>query len=247
MTTAVAAPTYSGNNRRSELFTHYHTELQLRNKLVGGIPNDPEIMLAWLRTKANLTEGSKELKAATIATMLDMGIDIDSDASFEDIAKVSKELATRKGNGFKRDANGLFYETRQMKAALREAVNILFAGERRGVTKKGPKSFFVERAFVRTDWVADPIYLLDGETVFQEPSGVELFIGHTDGPRGPQSNLTMYEYVLRPRLVFELFVLKDQVPHEDWPMIWEYASENGIGALRSQGFGCFDVLTFEKV
>jgi hypothetical protein len=176
--------------------------------------------------------------------------------------EASEKVATEKqSNGFKRGNGGLYIESRQVKAMLKESTNILFAGERWGATGKGPKSFMAERVFVNP-----AIVCLDRA----EPDGIELVIGHVSGPKGPQSTITYVEYAIEPTLEFEVWVTKNQVtvkgskakPGEEespdkatagqesltakqWALIWTHAQENGLGALRSQGYGRFDVLAWD--
>jgi len=141
-------------------------------------------------------------------------------------------------NGFKLDESGLYLEARIIKSAIKENVNIRFASQRWGPTKKGPKSFAAERVFI------DParIYLDRAE-----PDGLELFLGHVSGPRGPQSTLTYYEYVEGPRISFEVSVEDDCIKPEWWAEIWQSMQRNGLGALRSQGHGQFDIVRWERV
>ncbi len=113
---------------------------------------------------------------------------------------------------------------------LKESTNILFAGERWGVTRKGPRSFVAERVFVEPDklWLGR-----------QEPSGVELMVGHLSGPTVPRSTLGYHEYVEQPALEFTILAVREALTREQWADIWVLAQENGFGALRSQGFGRF--------
>lgn len=180
-----------------------------------------------------------EIQQYMVKTLQELGVDIPTDASYEDIENVSAELALKtKTVGFKLDERGLYLESRIIKSGLKETANVLYAGDRWGKTKKGPKSFLAERVFVSPD----KIYLDR-----QESDGIELFIGHTNGPRGPQSNLTYYEFVTQPRIGFDVLVTQDAIEERHWPEIWLHAQENGFGALRSQGFGRFDITAWDKV
>ena len=80
-----------------------------------------------------------------------------------------------------------------------------------------------------------------------EPDGVELVIGHIVGPHGPRSTLGYHEYVNRAILDFDVLVARDSIQEEWWVDLWVHMEENGIGALRSQGYGKFDLLKWEKV
>lgn len=222
----------------TQLFTTYETTLRMRGKLMGGVPKNPKLIEEWLRSVAGI-EQQDEVKRALTRTLLELGADVTLDMSFADLEKASAKLATMKQtNGFKSDDLGLYIEDRQLKALLKEATNILYAGDRWGKTLKGPKSFLAERVFVQEPRV----YFEPARTT---PDGVDLFIGHTSGARGQQSNLTYYEYVEGATISFTTIVAEDAVGEKDWPRIWVLAQELGIGALRSQSYGRFDIERFE--
>lgn len=224
-------------HRFHELFTTYRATLALRDRLVGGTPMDTKIIEAWLRHRAGI-EGDEEIRRALVRTLGELGAEVRPEMTYEELERASEGLAaSRNTNGFKRGPAGLYVEGRIVKAALREAVNILYGGERWGKTRKGPKSFFAERVFVDPDVI--PLGVV-------EPAGVELFIGHVSGASGPQSTLTYHEYVLRPLLEVEVIVMRDEITEEQWPMIWLEAQELGVGALRSQGFGRYDLTRWER-
>lgn len=122
----------------------------------------------------------------------------------------------------------------------KECVAILYSGkkwgQRAGYQGKAARGLTAERVFISPDKV-----WLDR----QEPDGVELFIGHANGPKGPTSNLTYVEFCENAVIDFEVLVAEDLVPHDAWPSLWVLAQENGLGALRSQGFGRFDLERWE--
>jgi len=234
---------------KNGVFDTYHARLEFREKVMGGIPKNPEIIEGWLRSKAGI-EDELEVRQAMLRTLreLDPDADFNADASFEDLVKASKRLAgSMQTNGFKLDENGLYIESRQLKAGLKENVNILFAGQRWGKTRKGPKSFTAERTFVNPD----RLYL-----GVKEPDGIDLVIGHVTDKQGQRSTVTYYEYVMRPVLEFEVIAARqnigvkegeiDAIPHEDWARVWTLYEENGIGALRSQGHGRFDITMWDR-
>ena len=224
--------------KTSGLFKLYDARIRLRDRLMGGIPKNPKLMEGWIRSKAGV-EQEEEVRRMMLRTLLEMGAEVTPDMSFDAMEKASEKLAAvRQTNGFKTGENGLYIEQRALKSMLKESVNILYAGKRWGVTNKGPKSFFAERVFVAPDriWLGR-----------SEPDGVELFIGHVTGREGPRSTITYHEYVSEVVLQFRVMVLKDEVKHEHWPEIWTHAEQNGLGALRSQGFGTFDVEQWDIV
>lgn len=225
------------DKEEDNLFTTYEAEIVFRDKIMGGVPKNPKIIEGWLRARAGITS-AEEIRQATIRTLQDLGQEVTPDMTFEQLEKASESVAAnRQTNGFKVDERGPYVESRAIKAALKEATNILYAGDRWGKTKKGPKSFLAERVFVDPDHI----------NLADEITGVELFIGHVDGPRGPQSNLTYYEYVQNGRLVFTVRSAEDAIQDDWWPRIWVMAQELGLGALRSQGAGRFDLVFWRKI
>jgi hypothetical protein len=158
--------------------------------------------------------------------------------------------------------------------ACKENINIRFAGEKWGTTRKGPKNFAAERAFV--DPLLDPnlideaVYLeltvldpISGQRVpkypdflflfneyglpFTEPSEVETFIGHVTGPQGPRSNLTLVQVVRNASLHFTVKSMDDSIDSDQWLLILLSMQENGVGAMRSQGYGRLDFLRWERI
>ena len=221
----------------SKVFERWHARLVFRDKLIGGVPKDPKLIEGWLRAKAGL-EDAQEIRQAMLRTLSEVGVEVSADMSFEQLERASQVLAGRKQTtGFKVGERGLYVESRQVKAMLKESTNVLFGGERWGPTRKGPRSFLAERVFV------DPPRLWLGA---EEPAGVELMIGHLMGPTGPRSTLGYHEYVEQPVLEFSVLVVRNSITPEQWADIWVHAQENGFGALRSQGFGRFYVDCWER-
>lgn len=222
----------------SDLFTRYRITIQMNHKIMGGVPRDPKVIEGWIRTKMEMEDGD-DLRIMVARTMQDMGHEIGDDADIDTIdAAIARTAAEKQTNGFKRDEFGLYLETRCVKAMIKENVNILWGKERFGPSRKAGKGYVAERVFV------------DGDTIplhRTEPDGVDLFIGHVTGPKGPQSTLTYYEYCLRPQLTFTILYLKDCLPPDRWEALWAQAEQNGLGSLRSQGFGRFSVLDVEPV
>jgi hypothetical protein len=228
------------------VFTTYRATLQLRDKIMGGTPKDPKAIEGWLKKNAGLADG--ELRRATIRTLIENGVDLTENPTDDEINEAIASIASLKQtNGFKRDERGLYIEGRTVKAMLKESANIVFAGEKWGkrfkddgkqaYAGKGARSFLAERVFVNPD----RIYL-----GVQEPSGIELFIGHVMDKTGPKSTLTYVEFVERPTLEIEVAVLNNEITEQQWPRLWLHAQENGLGALRSQGFGRFDIDRWES-
>jgi hypothetical protein len=212
---------------------------------MGGVPKEPKLIEGWLRSKAGI-EDAEEIRRALLRTLEELGAEVAPEMSYEELERASEKLAgVKQTTGFKRTGQGLYIEARQIKAAIKEACNIVF--EWQGSQKaqrdaygvgKSARSFLAERVFV------EPDQLLLGR---QEPDGIELFVGHVSGAGGPRSTLGYHEYVSQAEISFEVLVTKDAIPHDWWPQLWTQMEQNAIGALRSQGFGKFDIVEWQQL
>lgn len=220
------------------LFTRYRVTATFTGRVMGGVPQKPDVIEGWLRTKMGVTD-EEELAMILRRTLAELGKEPPAGATLGDLFAASEEIAAeRNGNTFRRDGNGLYLAGYQFKAMLKENTNILYAGSRWGVTKKGPKSFLAERVFVEED----RIYL--GRT---EPDGTHLQLGQVSGPQGPRSTLTYYDYCTQPEIAFTVKSLNDCIEPQQWKAILTLAQDNGIGAIRSMGYGRFRVTGFDKL
>ena len=218
------------------MWKYYEVELQIRDKIIGGVPKNPTVIADWIKAKTGL-EGDtlekvvKRAKYAIGATTL----------TEDEIGA----LAEASWNGFKANGDGLYIDEYQVKAMLKEAANVTKAIL--GITNF--KSKIAEWVFV------NPPQIPLGVT---EPSGQIERPVRAMTAMGPRTSLKRVDYVSQPLIRFSLKVLdmeaivgdrksgKRMDPGEYLPLLLEYASENGLGADRSMGFGKFDVVKFEE-
>jgi len=222
----------------ANLFARYAVRVVFRDKLLGGVPREPRLIEGWLRSRAGLSD-QDEVRHMMLRTLDELGVAVDASMTFEQLEQASELVAARKQTtGFKVGAQGLFIEARQVKAMLKESANIVFSGERFGPTRKTARPFVAERIFVEPDqiWLG-----------VSEPHGVEMTIGHVLGPNGPRSIVGYHEYVRQAELSFTVLTLRDCLTRDQWADIWLHAQENGLGALRSQGFGRFTVEHWQRL
>lgn len=255
--TAPATRPVSVFGDKSDLFTRYSVQITMLDKLLGGSPKDPNIMMAHIRTSSGATTNEEEMRIRLLAALEGMGYDRGDleGESLANIIKASQALVGEKGKcGFKKDVNGIYIESRHIKAMLRESVNIVLqdrpvtmrtskikdADGNAKIVTKNAKSVFVERVFVDTY----KIYLNR-----QEPDGEEFWVGHPIDPKTGErrSNLSYFDYVDNAVIDFEMSVMRDYMSEQDWAEVWLEAEKNGLGAVRSQDFGHFVVTRWEKI
>lgn len=234
-------------DKGDEIFQTTRVTIEFKDRIVGGNPKDPKLVEGWIRARMGV-EDEQEIASVAARHMAEMGLDGADEATAAVLEAASESMAGElKTQGFKRDENGNPYlESRQIKAGIKESVNVLFAGERWGRTKKGPKSYTAERVFVSPDRL--PLGTFDQVKI-------DLSIGHISGPKGPQSTIGYFEYVENTSLQFEVKELRAQhtpngepaLSPEQWGSVWAHLEWNGFGAMRSQGYGQFHVVEFEVI
>ncbi len=194
--------------------------------IAGGIPSDPNVIEGWLRTK--IADKDDLIRQAVAETMIERGVG--AEEATELVAK-NKHL-----NGFKRDEKGLYIEGRQVKAAIKEAANVARAvgklPDKWGLTRKGIDGFVAEHIMV----VEDRVYL-----------GVErpddVLLSFPKGRFGPSVQYT--EIVSQAKVGFTVIADYDFTA-EQWAMLWLTGQQQGLGAMRSQGHGRYEVVTWNK-
>jgi len=213
------------NPRR--LYDVYKVGVQIRTRLCGGHPRNKELIKGWVEATTGFKDEKSEVLTQAEADL------------------VVNEVAEKSWIGFPEDAErGIFIPCRNLKAMLKQSASVL----RYTVKKRGSKQILAEGMEVKA--------LDGGERVYfgkLKADGTDESPIHVMTAQGPRTALRRMDYVERPYLEFEIWVLAT-APGEDRHMgeeeitnILAHAQENGSGAARSQGEGKFDVLLFEKV
>lgn len=235
--------------------------------LVGGTPTDRNVAEGWIRTKMG-AKIDEVVRAEVEAVMEARGVT--PDLAVEEVAK------NRHLTGFKRDFSTaqaradqqramttgfvfegvrkifteaealrtfgeLYIDGRTIKAMLKEALMIGVGGghieaTKWGKTSKAAKGFFAEHAFVEEE-----IALL-GVT---EPTSIDQSFVHTFRGAG----IKLEEKVSDAEVEFTIvadFDFESKVK-KFWGILMAIAERNGLGASRSQGFGRFSTVAFERI
>jgi hypothetical protein len=204
-------------------------ELEVRN-IAGGVPTDPKVAEAWLRSKVQIN-GDNAIREAVAQTMIERGVTRDEAL---EMVNANKHL-----NGFRKDGKGLYIPGAYLKAAIKEAVSVavnagkLPNGKVWGVTKKGAKAWFPEHVFV----VEDRLYL-----GVDEPDVINQRFVHTFNGNGIQYE----EIVETAHITFQVEADWD-IPEDQWATIWTTGQQQGLGASRSLGSGRYDVTKWDRV
>jgi hypothetical protein len=220
-------------------FARYEVEIQCIDKLVGGIPKDPDTIKKWLAARMEMGDAALiELAEETIEMMV--GADGNEPKTEEILDALVAKVGT--GNGFKRLDGELVFEGRCLKAMLKEASNVVYPGTdypgKPAGLKKGLMRTLAERVFV------EELYVPLGVT---DPSDTEQRIKHIMTPQGPRSAINVVDVIDKPHMEFHVRVLDDFMSREVWARLWEEAESIGVGADRARSDGRFELVRFEKM
>ena len=239
-----------------QLWLYFRVTLQLRRYLCGGIPKSPDVIDGWidtvlkdesrvrsllarLRAEHGVAEGDTDAATAALQaeTMAGMGV-----------TEADRELLKKTAwNGFKANGQGIYYEGRCAKGALKEWASVLSSL----VDVWGLKNRVAERIFVLEEEI--PLGA-------REPAGSYESIVHLQDRFGNDiSALKRTDYVDRPALTITLKILdvaytsrkdadkktKTYSPAHLLGLLLKVGEEEGLGAERGQGHGRFDVVSVE--
>lgn len=210
------------NNHTDGLWNHVLVKLRFHDKLAGGVPRNEEVIRSWIESK------NKELSAAEREKLVQ--------ATVSEMPDLTEEKSEKHREGFKSDEHGLYIENRCIKAMLKEAGNVM----KTMLEKTGLKAKVAERVFV----LGDRTHLhLDA------PSGTDERVVHAMTMQGPRTSIRLVDYAENAEISFVVAVLDDpsqkmRVTIDEVAELLRYAQFNGLGALRSQGYGQFSVVEF---
>lgn len=235
--------------------------------LVGGTPANRDVATAWIETKMGLS--SKERIRAEVEKVMD-AMGVTSERAIEEVnrdrhltgfmrdfgtplALADQEKAMTTGFVFEgvrkiftaREARTTFGEllikARTVKAMIKEAGMIGVGsghidGTRWGKTGKAMKGFLSEHLFVLEEDV------LLGVT---EPSTIDQAFVHTWRGSGLKLEEKVHDAILTFTIIAD-WDFESKVP-DFYAILFAIAEKNGLGASRSQGYGQFSVIGFERV
>jgi hypothetical protein len=207
------------------LYDVYRVTIQIRDRICGGMPRNAGLIESWVKA----TTGHKDEQAENLAKA--------------DLELLVNEVAEKSWIGFGEDAGGLLIQARQIKACIKQSATVLGVIKK----KKGSRQILAEGMEVKATDGGDRIHL-----GVKEPTGTHENAIHVMTLQGPRTALRRMDYVTRPRLAFEVWILRTapqedrHIGEEDLVHILRHAQENGLGASRSQGEGKFHVVEFSK-
>lgn len=223
-------PTSLFSKQQEKLYQYQFSGTIFVPVLVGGTPSNDRVAEGWLKSK--IADNDDLIRELVATTMAERNISADEAIEYVDILKHL--------NGFKRhEEDGLYIEGRQLKSAIKEAANILWAKDRWGPTNKGTRSFFAEHVFVREDRL-HMRHAATGETVM-EADGIQQRFVSTFRGTGIQ-----YEQICRDVEIDFTIITDYEFKNSQWADLWSCGEMQGIGASRSQGYGKYVVSGWDR-
>ncbi len=235
---AIRRPTRDARFANDEMYEKYAVTIAFRDRVCGGTPKSDDLIASWIKAKTGHDDALTEEQFAEALATSPQAADY----------AVAKE--TEKGwTGFPQDPDGLFLWSRQIKAMFRESATML----RVTTTKIGSKQIFQHGFEVKGRIAEDRVHFLTvGGNTVKKPDGFMEGPIHVQTPQGPRSALKRVDYLHKPGIMFDVWVLKTaaaekrHVGEDDLIRMLTFAQENGLGSSRSQGYGKCDVIGFER-
>jgi len=204
--------------------------IQIREKLYAGKPASLKAADAMLKAR-----GLDEF----VAEAVDIVDPVERAAAAEEIAETAGlcEFSRRDNKP------GIWIPSNNVKAGFKENHQVL--GYR--VAVRGSRGALAEGIFVAgIDGDSDWIYL--GE----KPDGIDTSVTHSEGPKGPVTAIKRNEYVIRPKITFDVMIanakaVADKISDDELADVLVHYGEHGLGANRSQGNGKFDVVSVAEL
>lgn len=208
------------------LYDIYTVSIKMRERLYGGTPKTKKMLEKWIESR---TKHSDDLTRGQIEAAVEV---------------MGEEATERSWMGFQEDSNGLFIDTNNIKAMLKQGGSMLGLF----MKKRGTKQIMCEGMEVKS---------LDGGTRLyferEEPDGYIEKPIHVMTAQGPRTAIKRADFLEDVKLSFEVWVLTtsaSEVRHvgrAELVHVLTFSQENGLGADRSQGAGKFDVIDFQRV
>ena len=208
---------------KDPMYRKYRVSIQIRNRIVGGIPKNIETLKAMVRGSTLPPEMQKPM----VEKIAD-----EVDATPEE----PPTLTT-----FKKDEKGLYIEERQVKALLKEAASV------KQLTKKwGLRDGIQHGLFIKPECIhmfdANKKLITEITDTFYAPVHIK------NSPKGPRSAIKSGDFVSKPLLeTFEVWLATPVITDEEVKLMFTLGQEIGLGANRSQSEGKFDLVEFAVI
>jgi len=210
----------------------YEVTVEFEKPVVGGIPKSPEVIAAWIESRAK-KKGRMPEEIQKLIEKVSSEVYISEDDMEKEIEKT--------WTTFKGDKEGIYIEDRNIKAMLREAASTL--GLFKGTGSTARKQTFQHGLTIKPYRIR---FYRDGE-VIREPEDIQerpIIIDY----KGNTISALKREDIVKEgaRITFYICIVANNVFSEKMVKeMVEIAQEIGIGAARSQGFGKFKIVEFK--
>jgi len=199
-----------------EIWRKYKARIQVRDKMLGGVPKNPEVLKQWLEIKAH-----PKLKDPP-----------------EDLEKAEEWVESEEKKnwcGFWQNENGLYIElARWTKGMIKKCAKVLKITS----TKRGSRDVIFNGLYIKPE-----LFHLEKE---KADGYLEHFGEITDARGNRRSIVSRFDYVAKPEIEFEIWVVDTNVlSKDDIEKILVLGQEKGLGAFTSQGYGKYDLLEFD--
>ena len=225
------------------MWTHYAVTLDFDGPFAAALPKTEDEIRAMLTHRMPLAKPDNAVPIEDLVAQVETEVGLPF-AGSDTTEEWLPGWAT-----FKRDAAGLYYEGRCVRAHLKDCANILAQGVFSDILNFRMK--FVNRVYVVDRNI--PIWRRDKDSgvlyQLREPDGTEQRFIQVMTRQGPRSSIKYLDYVESPTLHFVVAILDEttaegeskkkgnEITVEHLRGVFEYGAMHGMGQERSQDWG----------
>lgn len=212
-----------------DIWRTIHIELQVTSKLAASIPKTEEEIRKMLESRMPTVKPADAIPIDALTKQ------VAREVAPEDTEDEEQEREFGWAT-FKSDEHGLYFEGRAVRGHIKDCATQVagFFPDLRGFKAK-----VSNRVYIATERLHLGKKKIDG---------TEKRFVHAMTPRGQRNSIKYIDYVEKPRLAFDLKLMKDGVINEDHlKTIFAYGAQHGIGQERSQGWGTYTLEVFEPL
>ena len=210
---------------KKSVFRHYKVVLKIRDKILGGIP--------WgFERIENLATQEYIKKLAADAKKVEEQAVVKKDGETPEEKPKKKWKLDPHATFTRTKDEKVCIEEKNIKGLMKECVQTLYG--------RGRKSTITQKLVSRAVFAYPPQIVIADEISGTIPMPV-----HAITPQGPRTSIQEADFVKQPTVSFTLKIAAKEITEEILKELLTLGQEIGLGAVRTLGYGKFDVVSIE--
>ncbi len=226
---------WKGSVNDSNIWIPYKVTLTFIGRLCGSVPASENVIAGWLESR------KPSAKPPAGKTMSQINEEVIN--RLPDMEKENAEIQKRSTVIFERVEGRLAVRAATIRAHLKDCTSQVqnqlvgrLKGER-NFTTRVKNGLYIGGGF-RDESGTEMLFITKEGKPITEGDGFQERMVHASSPQGPINALKQFEYVIKPQLTFNVFLLGESVKIDpDLIKILQYGATHGYGGERSMQEG----------